>query len=74
MLFLLEKAWRTPIGILAGCGVLWAAIFSLNALNSEYLPEMPLFQISWLGIAAGVIIGFLVVMLASKSPAKRGHS
>lgn len=60
-----------PIGLVAGCVILWTAIFALNILNSQYLPEMPLFQISWPGIAAGVIIGFLVVMLASKSPAKR---
>jgi len=60
-----------PIGLLAGCGVLWAAVFSLSALNSEYLPEMPPFQISWIGIAAGIIVGFFVVMLASRSPAKR---
>ncbi len=60
-----------PIGLLAGCGVLWTAIFSLNTLNSEYIPEMPLFQISWVGLAAGAILGFFVVMLASKSPAKK---
>lgn len=60
-----------PIGLMAGCVILWTAIFTLNNLNSQYIPEMPLFQISWPGIAAGIIIGFLVVMLASKSPAKR---
>lgn len=60
-----------PIGLLAGCMILWAAIFSLNTLNSQYLPEMPLFQISWPGIAAGTVIGVLVVMLASRSPAKK---
>ena len=60
-----------PIGLLAGCMILWAAIFTLNSLNSRYLPEMPLFQISWPGIAAGAVIGVLVVMLASRSPAKK---
>lgn len=60
-----------PIGLLTGCVILWVAIFSLNTLNSRYLPEMPMFQISWPGIAAGAVIGFLVVMLASRSPAKR---
>jgi len=60
-----------PIGLIAGCLILWTALFTLNALNSQYLPKMSLFQISWPGIAAGVMIGFLVVMLASKSPAKR---
>ncbi len=63
-----------PIGLLAGCVILWAAIFSLNMLNSQYLPEMPMFQFSWPGIAAGAVIGFLVVMLASGSPAKRAAS
>jgi len=60
-----------PIGLLAGCALMWAALLFLNILNSQYLPEMPLLQISWLGIAAGVVIGFLVVMLASRSPAKK---
>ena len=60
-----------PIGLLAGCVLMWAALFFLNVLNSEYLPEMPLLQISRPGTASGVIMGFLVVMLASRSPAKK---
>lgn len=60
-----------PIGLLAGCGVMWAAVLYLNALNNKYLPEMPLFRVSWPAIAAGTAIGFLVVMLASKSPAQK---
>lgn len=60
-----------PIGLLTGCGILWIAIFFLNRLNSEYLPEIPMFQVSWIGVASGIIIGILVVMLASKSPAKK---
>ena len=60
-----------PIGLLGGCALMWAALFALNVLNSQYLPEMPMFQISWPGIAAGAAIGFLVVMLASRSPAKK---
>lgn len=60
-----------PIGLLAGCVILWTALFFLNRLNSEYLPEMPMFQISWIGMASGIIMGFLVVLLASKSPAKK---
>lgn len=59
-----------PLGLLTGCVILWIAVFSLNRLNSEYLPEIPLFQISWIGLAAGVIIGVLVVMVASSAPAK----
>jgi putative ABC transport system permease protein len=64
-------AKAVPVGLLSGCVVLWAAMSVLNKLNSQYLPAMPTFQISWLGIAAGTIIGVLVVMIASNSPAKR---
>lgn len=60
-----------PVGLLSGCVILWAAMFVLNKLNSQYLPAMPTFQISWLGIATGTILGVLVVMIASNSPAKR---
>ncbi|WP_018751225.1 FtsX-like permease family protein [Paenibacillus sanguinis] len=60
-----------PVGLLAGCGVLWAAMLVINQLNSPYLPAMPTFQVSWLGLAAGAILGVLVVMIASNSPAKR---
>lgn len=60
-----------PIGLLAGCGVMWAAVLFLNALNVKHLPAMPVFQISWPALAAGTVIGFLVVMLASRSPAQR---
>lgn len=59
-----------PIGLLTGCGVLWAAIFFLNTLSLQDIPPMPMLQVSWPGIAAGAVIGFLVVMIASSSPAK----
>lgn len=60
-----------PLGIILGCIILWCAMFSLNKLNSQYLPEMPMFQISVPGILAGVAVGFLVVMIASSSPARQ---
>lgn len=61
-----------PIGLFAGCLVLWSAILVLNTASLRFvLPAMPLFQISWLGIGAGTIVGFLVVMLASRAPAKK---
>lgn len=59
-----------PIGLLAGTAILWGAIYVLDSLNSQYLPDMPQFQISIPGILAGVVIGVLVVMVASSSPAK----
>jgi len=61
-----------PIGLLAGCLMMWGSVFMLNTLDLRFiLPEMPLFQISWPGIGAGAAIGFLVVMLASRAPAKK---
>lgn len=60
-----------PIGLIAGSGILWIAIYVLNTLNSKYLPQMPRFQLSILGILAGTLIGVLVVMIASNSPAKK---
>ncbi len=60
-----------PIGLISGCILLWCAVFVLDKLNSQYLPEIQMFQISFPGIAAGIIIGFLVVMIASASPAKK---
>lgn len=59
-----------PIGLLAGSAILWITIYVLNALDSKYLPQMPEFQFSLLGIFAGTMIGVLVVMIASNSPAK----
>lgn len=60
-----------PAGLLAGCVVMWAAALFLKSLDSSMFPDMPLFQISWLGLLAGGIVGFLTVMLASRSPAKK---
>jgi putative ABC transport system permease protein len=61
-----------PIGLLAGCIIMWISALILNLLDIRFaLPEMPLFQISWPGIAAGTVMGFLVVMLASGAPAKK---
>lgn len=60
-----------PVGLLAGCVVMWAVALFLKSLDSSVFPDMPLFQISWLGLLAGGIVGFLTVMLASRSPAKK---
>lgn len=61
-----------PLGLIAGCLMMWVSVFVLNTLDLRFvLPEMPLFQISWLGVVAGAVIGFLVVMVASRAPAKK---
>jgi putative ABC transport system permease protein len=60
-----------PIGLLAGCVVMWAAALILNAIDTSVFPDMPLFQISFMGLLAGAVLGFLTVMMASSSPAKK---
>lgn len=60
-----------PLGLITGCMVSWTAVYVLNALNIRAFLPMMMFQISLPGIAAGTIIGFLVIMLASSSPAKK---
>lgn len=61
-----------PPGLIAGCLIMWIAVFILNILDLRFvLPEMPLFQISLSGIGAGAFMGFLVVMIASRAPAKK---
>lgn len=59
-----------PLGLLTGCVVSWVAVLCLNALRIQDLPPMPVFQISLPGVASGTVIGVLVVMIASASPAK----
>lgn len=60
-----------PIGLLAGCMLMWVALLLLRLTASEYFMDMPLFQISWIGLIAGTVMGFLTVMLASRSPSKK---
>lgn len=60
-----------PAGLLSGSVILWLAIYTLNSINSQYLPKMPQLQLSFPGILAGTVIGVFVVMIASSSPAKK---
>ena len=50
---------------------MWLATICLNVLNSQYIPDIPVFQFSWISIVSGTILGFVVVILASFGPAKK---
>ena len=52
-------------GVIIGCILTWGAIYILDRLDSQYLPEIQMFQISLPGIAAGIVLGLFVVMIAS---------
>ncbi len=60
-----------PIGLFTGSIVMWFALLILRVTGSQYFMDMPLFQISWIGLIAGTLMGFLTVMLASRSPSKK---
>lgn len=60
-----------PIGLVAGQVITWGACLLLKTVSGERFSEIPMFQFSLIGLAAGTIVGFLIVLLASLSPAKK---
>lgn len=60
-----------PIGLIAGQIITWCACLLLKSISGDRFSEIPLFQFSIIGLAAGVVIGFLIVLLASLSPARK---
>ena len=49
----------------------WAACLLLRFISGNRFSEIPLFEFSIVGILAGGVVGFLIVLLASLSPAKK---
>lgn len=66
-----KSAKGVPIGLLVGQIVTWAACLLLRSISGDRFSEIPLFEFSIVGILAGVVVGFLIVLLASLSPAKK---
>ena len=66
-----QSAKGVPIGLLAGQSVTWAACLLLRSISGDRFSEIPLFEFSIVGILSGGVVGFLIVLLASLSPAKK---
>ena len=66
-----KSAKGVPMGLLAGQIVTWAACLLLRSISGDRFSEVPLFEFSIAGILAGGVVGFLIVLLASLSPAKK---
>lgn len=60
-----------PASILAGMVVIWVLCAVLRYLSPVYFAAMPAFAVSLPSIAAGIVIGILTVLLASRAPARR---
>lgn len=60
-----------PAGVLSGMAVTWILCGILRFLSPGLFDGMPVFGISYPGLAAGVIIGLSTVLTASEMPARR---
>ncbi len=60
-----------PAGILAGILVVWLLCGMLRYLSPGLFEGLPVLGISWLAIAAGVVVGLITVLLAARAPARR---
>lgn len=60
-----------PAALLAGTAVIWVLCALLRFVSSGFFGSLPVFGVSWIGIAAGAGIGLLTVLLAAGAPAKR---
>lgn len=60
-----------PVGLAAGQGICWCACALLKAVNSSRFSEIPQLAFSGVGLSAGIIVGFLIVLLAALSPARK---
>ncbi len=60
-----------PFGLIIGQILTWCACLLLKSISGERFSEIPLFQFSIVGLIAGTVVGFLIVLLASLSPAKK---
>lgn len=60
-----------PIGLIAGQIITWCSCLLLKSVSGERFSEIPLFQFSIIELIAGTVVGFLIVLLASLSPAKK---
>lgn len=60
-----------PIGIGLSIVVVWILSEAMRRISPQWFSDMPVFGISWISIGASAILGFLTVLLAARSPAKK---
>lgn len=60
-----------PIGVALGIAITWILCATLRfGIGGEFV-DIPIFEVSWIGIVCGVIVGLLSVLIAAQSPARR---
>ncbi|OOM11909.1 ABC transporter permease [Clostridium saccharobutylicum] len=60
-----------PIGVILGIVVTWGLCAGLRFLVSVEFSNIPLWEVSPIGIISGIIVGVVTVLIAARSPAKQ---
>lgn len=60
-----------PIGIVSGILITWGLCAVLRFGVGGEFSDLPIFGVSAIGIVSGVVVGFVTVLIAAQSPAKR---
>nr|WP_300184387.1 FtsX-like permease family protein [uncultured Agathobaculum sp.] len=63
-----------PIGVVLGILITWILCALLRFGAGAEFVQIPLFEVSTIGICSGVVVGVLTVLLSSLSPASRAAS
>ena len=59
-----------PIGLILGVVTTWGLCAVLRFVVREEFSDIPLFGISIFGIACGIFVGLITVLIAANAPAK----
>lgn len=59
-----------PIGLVSGIVATWGLCAALRFVVREEFSDIPLFGISIFGIACGIFVGLITVLIAANAPAK----
>jgi putative ABC transport system permease protein len=60
-----------PVGVILGIVITWGLCAALRFIVGGEFSDMPLFEVSPIGIISGVIVGVVTVLISARSPAKR---
>lgn len=60
-----------PVGVVSGVAASWILCAVLHYIVGEEFAHIPVFDVSLIGIASGIVMGVVTVLLAARKPAKR---
>ena len=63
--------YAIPVGLAGGVVTVWILCAALKWISPVYFSEMPVFRVSGISVVCGIAVGFLTVLLAAQSPARK---